>query len=224
MLYPKIISFSGKSGAGKDTLTNEILLRYDYTHLKFADGLKDLTSIIINKSRDEIEVLKDTEYKISLSESDLNTISEYVDIHLSVLSQFLNKEFNSIRHFLQFIGTDIIRKYNPNWHINNLKSKINSESYYIISDCRFKNELSCIKEMGKDSMCFYIKRRTGGNEVPEHISEKDLSELDFTLWEIIENNASKNVLFESIMGYIDKSRKKHYPSKQEFLDSKKALK
>lgn len=54
------------------------------------------------------------------------------------------------RHLLQYVGTDIIREKEPNFWINFIKKiteLFDSEwDYMIIPDCRFPNEIECLKD------------------------------------------------------------------------------
>jgi hypothetical protein len=59
---------------------------------------------------------------------------------------------------LQFIGTDYIRKYNKDWHVNKIREMIDENTNYVIDDVRFPNEKKLIEDLGGD--CWFVTRTT----------------------------------------------------------------
>jgi hypothetical protein len=75
------------------------------------------------------------------------------------------------REFMQFFGTNIMRKiYGPIW-INNCLNRINSDgsAIAVISDCRFENEVKAIQAAGGK-----VVRLTRSVKEDSHISEVEL--------------------------------------------------
>jgi hypothetical protein len=201
MLFPKIISFSGKKHSGKSELC-KINEQYGYININFADELKNLVCNCLNITRDELEKKKDifTFYDL---EQNIEYISKETSINQHIIHNLIiNKKFNSIRQILQFIGTDIIRQFNPLWHINKIKDILinNKDKYYTIGDTRFENEKELINELKGE--CWYIIRNNLNNNNDIHISENELSQFNFN--NIIYNNDSKENFIIKWKNYMDK--------------------
>jgi hypothetical protein len=82
------------------------------------------------------------------------------------------KTMSTVREMLQFIGTDLIRKYNPDWHVNRIKEMIEPDTDYVIDDVRFPNEKKMIEDLGGD--CWFVTRTTLDN-VSNHESETSIT-------------------------------------------------
>ena len=103
-------------------------------------------------------------------------VANLIHVGIEDINPLKNVKLNTVRQLLQFIGTDIIRKYNPNWHVNKIKTMIDKDKNYVFDDVRFPNELKLIKELGGD--CWFIIRPIIYN-VSNHISEISLTWKDF---------------------------------------------
>lgn len=90
------------------------------------------------------------------------------------------------RKILQYVGTDVIRKQNPNlwvdFVVQMLKYFHENWDYVIIPDCRFPNEISSIAENGFDTVHLRVER---GNfispltkEQQKHLSETALDNFE----------------------------------------------
>ena len=201
MGLPRIISFSGRKGSGKTELAN-ICSKYGYNVIYFADNLKDMVCNCLDISRDTLESLKDKEMKFDLSNK-----REYIANELQVDIKEIGDLglFKSIREILQILGTDIIRRYNPDWHINKtmLYLENNKDMNFCIGDCRFLNEKNMIEDLGGE--CWYIIRPNQLN-ISNHISE---TELNWTMFKdkIIINTMEKRYLIKIFDDYLYKRNK-----------------
>jgi hypothetical protein len=96
----------------------------------------------------------------------------------------------TIRQLLQIIGTDLIRVYNPQWHIQNLRTKMNNikenssnvnNIKFCIPDLRFLNEKQFIENL--NGTCYVIIRPYATNvTISNHVSETQLN------WSYFGNN------------------------------------
>lgn len=219
MIEILIISFSGRKGSGKSTLAN-LLLGRGYTKISFADRLKNLLSELYEweieslqcpKRKEETllkKVVWDKEYAIRLGAM----IGAKCDLNESYV------EFNTRRDALQYIGTDILRTYDPDFHINELKKQIKPELNYVLDDVRFYNELSMLKQ--ENGFCLFTMR-------PfyfiynNHSSEITLSRKDFD-WVILNTRSEKTFIktFESFYENIINTRVSRCPfDKNEHLQN-----
>lgn len=155
-----IIALMGNKGAGKDTVAKYIKknnTKYDKVIiLSFADALKDAISDIFNFRRDLLEG--------STKES-----REWRETEIPYLSKVMDKAITP-RYLLQQIGTNILRKYlyNDIWvdsvllKISNYESQAKKKKLhylYVITDCRFKNEIYKLKESGNHVKYVEVDRR-----------------------------------------------------------------
>lgn len=199
-MLPKIISFSGRKRSGKTELA-KICMKYNYELINFADGLKDLICNSLEITREYLEEHKD---KINENTYDLSKkityISKEINIDEEIIKPFLLEPFNSIRAILQIIGTNLIRNYNPLWHIDKVKEKIinNPEKYYCIGDTRFLNEKKTVEELNGE--CWFIIR-PNMFDISNHNSEIELKWTEFGD-NIIINNLNKHDLIFKWENYL----------------------
>jgi len=91
------------------------------------------------------------------------------------------------RSLLQWLGTDICRKNNPNIWVNvikeDIKGLISEYDYFIIADCRFENEIEVLKQSFDNVITVRINRSKHISELTEkqllHPSETSLDNFDF---------------------------------------------
>ena len=172
----RIISFSGRIGAGKSVLA-KICEENGFEKLYFAMPLKKLVADLIHVNADEINDLKNVDKEYSFNKLDYLFISKETHIPFNIVEEEMSKvEFRTVRQLLQFIGTDLIRKYNVNWHVNKIRGLIDKEKNYVFDDVRFTNELNLIRELGGDA--WFIVRPKIDN-VSNHESETTLTWKDF---------------------------------------------
>jgi len=173
-----IIGFAGRCRSGKSALA-KICEDAGFEKLYFALPLKQLCADLMDISIDELNNLKNDGTDVGLTiGKDLCTImSEETDIPYDVVFEKCNgKLINNVRELLQFVGTDLIREYNINWHVDKIREMININSNYVIDDVRFPNELKLIRELGGD--CWFIIRPII-DTVSNHESETALNWRDF---------------------------------------------
>lgn len=191
----KIIGFSSRKSSGK-TMCTSILQQYGYIPLNFADGLKNMICIILNLSPDDLENKKN-DHQLFFN-IDYNAI-DYIHTQTYIAREHIEKTLNlfqpkTIREYLQIIGTELIRKYNPNWHIESLLSKIDPSKKYCIGDVRFLNEKNAIEKLG--GKCFFIIRPFKNNyyDISNHSSEIELNWTQFNDECILINDSTVNNL------------------------------
>lgn len=171
-----IIAFSGRIGSGKSELA-KICQNKGFEKLYFALPLKQLVANLIHVGIEDINPLKNVEKKYKFTKKDYIYLANETNIPFETIrDEMKNVKLNTVRQLLQFIGTDIIRKYNPDWHVNKIKTMIDKNKNYVFDDVRFPNELKLIKELGGD--CWFIIRPIINN-VSNHISEISLTWKDF---------------------------------------------
>ena len=132
-----IIALTGLKGSGKDTTADYIIKNYEnWEKDSFAGTLKDAVSVIFGWDRKMLagETPEDRIIR--------ETPDEY-------WTSKLGFEVTP-RNILQKFGTDCLRNhFHPDIWVNSLEKKIrNSDKNIIITDCRFKNEIDTLKNLG----------------------------------------------------------------------------
>ena len=146
----KVICISGKAQNGKDTTAN--LLR---------------------------EALEADGYRV--------LIAHYADLVKYISKTFFGwdgKKDESGRTLLQYVGTDAVRAERPNYWVDFLTGILElfpeEWDYVLIPDCRFPNEIQCMKDAGFDTTHIRVYRPNFDSPLTEeqqnHPSETALDE------------------------------------------------
>lgn len=95
------------------------------------------------------------------------------------------------REVLQYVGTDIFRKLDPDVWINSLLRKIQKDKpeVALVCDVRFKNEISCLQEKG--GFILGLTRDPYGKS-DSHSSEKEIEEC-FALCDAVVDNKDMSI-------------------------------
>ena len=169
-----ILGFAGRCRSGKTELA-KVCQELGYKKLYFALPLKQLCADILDISIDALNQAKNDNTDIGLTINDdiCTILSEETGIPLEeVKKTCYGKTINNVREMLQFIGTDLIRKYDADWHVNRIKEMIDTNYNYVIDDVRFPNEKKLIEDLGGD--CWFVSRTTLDN-VSNHESETSIT-------------------------------------------------
>lgn len=173
-----IISFSGRAHNGKTMLSDYLVENEGFVRMSVAHALKRICANLLGfPSIDEMNKHKTEEKKYVLKDADIKFLADESEIPCQFIKDELAKIDNtltSVRHALQYIGTDIFRKYDPDWHVNQLKKDINlsSNNKIVIDDVRFQNEFDVMSDMG--AIMFFVIRPIIQN-VSHHRSDEELN-------------------------------------------------
>lgn len=190
----KIIAFAGRQRSGKSQLANLLVAEDDAQIITIAKYLKQLCCDILGiESIDKLNYLKNNKIQINATPTLrwADDISKLTSINYLNVAAELTKvdSVKDIRQMLQLVGTDIIRKYKPNWHVEQLKKEIEEtkSQLIVIDDVRFPNEYKTINRLGGTT--FFIIRTSGMSDtmISNHESETSLKWYDFTDNRIILN-------------------------------------
>lgn len=168
-----IIGFAGRCRSGKTELA-KVCEAHGYKIMSFAIPLKQLCADILSVDLDKLNNLKNegTEIQFVLDDKVCKFLSDETDIPIEITMEICNgKMLYNVRHMLQFIGTDYIRKYNKDWHVNKLRKMIQKDDNIVFDDVRFKNEKKMITSLGGD--CWFVVRPMIGN-ISNHESETSI--------------------------------------------------
>lgn len=195
-----IIGLCGRKQSGKTELAN--ICKTEFENVKifsFGNALKNLCAELLNITYAELNEIKNISNKFSIKPNDrwINIINSRTGIMKSLIKETIkDTEFTSVRMMLQIIGTNLIREYKPDWHVNTLINEIieyDKKSIIIVDDCRFANEKKALESLG--AKMYFIIRPTNLN-VSNHESEKGLKWSDFDESNVIINDMDINKLKE----------------------------
>lgn len=165
----KIIGITGQKYNGKDTISDYLVNKYGYIKLAFADILKDICGILFNFTYEQL----------------YGELKETPDVNIFGFTP---------RQMMQYIGTEIFRKYDKNVWVNCVSKLFETCSgKFVISDVRFQNELDMIK--GYDGLIIRIIR-PNILSTDLHSSETDIG--NFIVDEEIMNDSTIESLYEKI--------------------------
>lgn len=181
-----IIGILGRRNVGKDTVSDYICNKYNYTKLTLAEPLKEICKILFNFSDEQLYGNKK------------EVIDEYWKI--------------TPRRIFQYFGTDILRKdvskiipdINEDFWINMIIKKIKDSDikYHVISDVRFQNEIDKIRE--NNGIIIKIERNISVKyNTDNHESENNI---DFLIGDYLLVN---NGTFKELYNMIDNIMNKH---------------
>ena len=187
----KLIGLAGRKESGKSELAS-ICNKYGYETLSFATPLKTLIANLLGITIADVNKLKNANNTYVLQSMDLIFLSKETDIPIEIIKEKCgDKSFKNTRELMQFIGTDLIREYCSDWHINKVREIIetNGDKNFVIDDVRFPNERELIESLG-GTLWFVVRPKL--DNVSNHISETALKWQEFD--NIIVNNKSLEYL------------------------------
>ena len=189
-----IIGLCGSQGSGKDTVANILVSDYGFIKLTFASTLKDIVAILFSWPRDLLEGLTEE------SRIWRETVDDFWSEKLSI------PNFTP-RKALQMIGTDLFRiHFNNDIWTNILGKKIsivlknNPNMNIVISDCRFTNEFSLIKQFPDSHIITIIREKKSINNLI-HSSETEWVNYNFDAF--LQNDNSIDELKISLKVLLD---------------------
>ena len=203
-----VIGFAGRLKSGKSELA-KVCEKLGYKKLYFALPLKQLCARLLGLSIDELNEAKNngTNIDITINNDMCVILSDETGISLDIVKEKCAGKFiPTVRELLQFIGTDLIRKYDMNWHVNKLKNMIDDNIDYVFDDVRFPNEKKMIDDLGGE--CWFVVRPILDN-ISNHESETSITWHDCWNRIIINNDTLQMLKFkwESFINSYDNSMK-----------------
>ena len=197
-----IIGVCGLIGAGKDTIADYLVNIHEFRRDSFAATLKDAVASVFGWDRD-------------LLEGRTKTAREWREQIDPWWAARLNMPNLTPRLALQLWGTEVCRKgFHDEIWIASVENKIRqSKDNIVISDCRFPNEISSIRNAGgrviritrgQNPDWFAVARRNPelmSIQHPEvHASEYSWAATDFDF--VIDNNGSIEDLYAQLKNLV----------------------
>lgn len=204
-----MIIFGGRKGSGK-TLFSNFLQEKGYLKISFASYLKEIVAKLYDfdvkklySEEGKSEILR---LPLPWNEQKAQELFDLVGI-TDFNDKIVDTTFYSRRDCIQYIGSTILRGYDPDFHVKKTIGSLDSTKLYVCDDVRFNNELKALLNIGATS--FFIIR-PNNFEISNHISEVSLKWNNFD--NVIINNLPKSKLLSSFEKKLDKiSYKKNSP-------------
>jgi len=197
-----IIGIAGKLQSGKSTLARYLVDTKGFKQISFARKLKELTADLYDWDITQLYTSwKDQplETPVAFGQKERNKLAKMIGAKNPITP--VDYVFKSGREALQFLGTEVIRDYNKNFHIEHLASTLGDTRYnhYVCDDLRFTNEFEFLKS--KDAKLIYVASEQ--EKASDHVSENTLTEDMFTY--TILNHQSINDLIRRFDRIFDQS-------------------
>ena len=214
-----IICFGGRMHSGKSIISNH-LLNNGFIKFSFADYLKSIIIKLYNMSYNDLYSVEGKLEKLSIplewNQDIANKMFKMIGINYNFPIE--NKQFSSRRDCLQYIGSDILRNFNDNFHIEKTLEQLDLSKNYVCDDVRFLNELTAIKELG--AISFFIIR-PNNFIISNHLSEVSLNWTNFD--NVLINNSCPANLIKLAINNIENSEHKSAKRKNNYQIDKKML-
>lgn len=131
-----ILGITGLIGSGKDTIADYLTTHHGFKRVSFASSLKDAVASVFGWDREYLEGT--TKASRAWREKRDEWWSNRLGIDITP------------RWILQYWGTDVCRNHfhNDIWVASVEHKLLNSNEDIVITDCRFSNEVTAIKNTG----------------------------------------------------------------------------
>jgi hypothetical protein len=202
-----IIGICGFIGSGKDTIADYLVNFHEFRRESFANTLKDACAAVFGWDR-------------TLLEGRTKQAREWREQRDEWWSQRLGMDITP-RWILQYWGTEVCRRgFHDDIWIASLENKLrNSKDNVVISDCRFPNEITSIKNAGgkiiwvqrgplPDWYDLAVQENVHGSEEAKfelikrkvHASETSWVGTDFDV--ILDNNGTIDELYKQVKSLV----------------------
>ncbi len=185
-----VIGIVGSKGSGKDTLA-----QYIHKHclsaktFHYADRLKDICHFTFHDQGltpvdFSHEILKERKISSIHIDNFLPNLAMHFpsDMHSAIIQNPRGLVARTPRQLLQFVGTEYIRRLNPDYWVNFLVNRIENECpnvasrVAVISDIRFLNEADGIRHL-PDHRLIRVRRQPKKGSKDQHVSETELEKI-----------------------------------------------
>jgi len=202
-----IIAIAGRKGSGKTEiakhlLENNFIDSEKWIKISFADYLKKLCSDLycLDISYFTDPVLKETTFSSPLlwNYEKCQELSWLIDEDQDFVDLVFSgdKIFVSPRQIIQYIGTDILKKYDHLFSVKKTISSLDPFFNYICDDLRFPEEKAALENIKSHQCSSFFVIRPQKWTISNHKSETSLKWSDFNSKNVIINNVDIGVVMK----------------------------
>lgn len=196
-----LIGLSGRIKSGKGHVS-DYLVSKGFEKITIAGPLKKMIATIydLDISYCYNQELKKKELNLLWNKNFAAKVSQFFNIplHGIWLDDDVDIVFRDVRQALQHIGSEVLRRYDKDFHVKITLKDIDSNKNYVCDDVRFLNEKKEIEKRG--GKCVIILRPNQWS-VSNHISETSLNWKHFV--HVLVNNKDLNYLELKINKFIN---------------------
>lgn len=205
-----ILGLSGKALSGKDTTADYLIDKHGwYGKTALAENLKRACMRIFGLSENQVFSQSGKSSKltppIKITYSDVydiiswmrktHSVSIYDKTVADLDNKFVGRVLKTPRDILQFVGTDIMRYFVPDYHVEVIFRSIPTEKNFIITDIRFPNEAKVVLDNGgylvRIKRDFSLRSENGVKIDTNHLSETALD--SWSEWSYVLNNNTNSL-------------------------------
>lgn len=198
-----LVVVSGRKSSGKTTIAKYLSMQ-GFKRASFAARLKRLVGQLYGWSSEDLNSEAGKESLLPTPvEWDRDKAAQLADIINAVKPlNSVPKTFVRRREALQHIGTDVLRDYDRDFHVNAFREDMMAgDGHHVVDDCRFQNELEVCRELGCLDM-FVI--RPSVYEYGNHPSESELRRQNFCT--VVINDSSVHDMLDNVAAFLRKCK------------------
>lgn len=205
-----VIALVGAKGAGKTTAFNTIKEILDVQEVTLASKLKDVSAQVFDIPREHFDSHKykekDLDTPVFLTSEALVKVFNAYDVSPDfdkLVRQHIGQVLHTPRQIAQYIGTEVLRTYNPDVHCFEAVKSV-TKDVGVVTDMRFPNEYNYFDKNYPEFHLLYIQNNGAENEAAKdtHASEAYLKELAKLADRTIPNNSSVQEFQAAVKGYL----------------------
>ncbi|MDX1471016.1 MAG: hypothetical protein R3213_05935 [Flavobacteriaceae bacterium] len=194
----QILAFAGSKGSGKTTAFQVLRENFNDVHEAMLAG--NLKKSVCEVFGFDFNRLDDLAYKedlldvpVELTRENLTKVADYFGVEYDFdthIRSHVGYVCESLRHLLQYIGTEVLRGIDDDIHVKGVLNKLPNDGLVVITDLRFESEFNYFYENHKNEFYpFYIKNNAAelAAENDTHQSETDLQKFK-NKCDLIDNN------------------------------------
>ena len=212
----KILGLTGPKRSGKDTVCSMLGSRVH--RIGLADFLKDTCSAAFELPRryfdDDDKKEAAFGHPIILTR---NKIGNIRDVYSQAVPGFWERAIKAEhiisgklmynpRHVLQVVGTDFLRLFQEDIHLQAAKTKLQQDKLNVITDCRFENEIQFVKDLGGVTAYVWHPAAEQMALNSPHISEAGIPQLQFKCDWKIPNSGELHELEIFVKAFVEQSK------------------
>jgi hypothetical protein len=184
-----VFLIAGQQGSGKDSLADHLISKYPHLNVEKISFASPLKMMCVELTRAFYDIDFPLEY-----------------FHNPIEKEKIRPEFQfqgkplTLRAVMQHFGTEVCRRFlSPDVWVDAAKAKMKRDrsAIYIVTDCRFQNEVDIFEKTDDEfkAVSFKITGRTSSDALAKHASEAELATMK-TTW-TYGNTGTLNQLFEA---------------------------
>jgi len=137
-----IVLITGLKQSGKSTFATE-LESYGFKHMQFSAKLKKISETLIQELFDDLLIIGRSLYYAENHKFICKVDWDIEQFKEMIIPSKHNVNKLTFRQFLQYFGTDFVRKYiDKDYWVHNLYYHITDNDNIVVSDVRFFNEIA----------------------------------------------------------------------------------